>query len=361
MVLAIMEAMKKSPNRRIIVPEVEDENYVREYTKLGNTGAIFYCIKCHNVRARIVGKLKERVFRAPICHVGTCFPILKVEAEERLRINNEKLLLQSTNELRKRNSKTKRHSSAKESTMVAKVVENNVTEEPLNKILKELGRLDELAKKREELVKENERLAKRQKRPGRVNEETLLPIFEPIIQNVTITYKFNHPSSSWLENVCKKLEITYSFSAYCLWAEIQIMQIKDISKAQDIHYFKSGKSSGFRALSFLLSGTENKKVKNVICKYFFDNFKTLGIFSGQDFSLLSHDSEIIKKFIFAEQFTPELWEITAKWLKCRIGIFENNTLIKHGNWMKNDDNEIITLLFKKENETYCIVKSLADH
>uniref|UniRef100_A0AC34FF33 Uncharacterized protein n=1 Tax=Panagrolaimus sp. ES5 TaxID=591445 RepID=A0AC34FF33_9BILA len=353
--------LQGSPNRRIIVPEEDDENYVREYTKLGNTGAIFYCIKCHNARTRIVGKMKDNIFQAPLFHVGTCFPILKVEAEERLRINNEKLQSSSSNnEIRKKTStttsKSRKHSTKER---IETMPENDVTEEPLNRILKDLARLDELAKKREELARESERLAKRRKMPVRSSEDNSLPaVLNANI--IPISYKFNHPSTYWLENVCKKLELTFSFSAYCLWAEIQISQFKETSKPQNVQYFKSGKSSGFRALSYLLSGSENKKVKNIICKYFFDNFKSLGIFGGHDFSVLTHDSEVVKKFIFAEQFTPELWEITAKWLNCRIGIFENTVFIKHGDWCKSDDTKIITLLFKKENENYSIVKSLTD-
>uniref|UniRef100_A0A914YHI0 Uncharacterized protein n=1 Tax=Panagrolaimus superbus TaxID=310955 RepID=A0A914YHI0_9BILA len=352
--------LQGSPNRRIIVPEDIDENYVREYTKLGNTGAIFYCIKCHNARTRIVGKLKDGFFQAPLFHVETCFPILKIEAEERLRINNEKAQSSSgNNEARKMTASKSKRPSAKERTEVTNC-DKNVTEEPLNRILKDLARLDELAKKREELAKENERLAKRRKRPMRSSEYNLLPAVINL-NIIPISFKFNHPSTSWLENVCKLLEISYNFSAYCLWAEIQITQIKEASKPQNVQYFKSGKSSGFRALSYLLSGTENKKVKNVICKYFFDNFKSLGTFGGHDFSSLTHDSEVVKNFIFAEQFTPELWEITAKWLNCRIGIYENNVFIKHGDWSKSDNNKIITLLFKKENDNYSIVKSLTDH
>uniref|UniRef100_A0A914Q8V4 Uncharacterized protein n=1 Tax=Panagrolaimus davidi TaxID=227884 RepID=A0A914Q8V4_9BILA len=183
------------------------------------------------------------------------------------------------------------------------------------------------------------------------------------ISNVSYFHEFNHPSTNWLKNACKKLKLIYHQNAYQLWANFDIIYITENTKPNQIFAMDNGKFSGFRALSFVISGQENQKVKNIIYKYFLENFKNLGFFGGINFSTLTIDSEIINETIFAEYLTPELWEIIAKMLECRIGIFIGEKLVKYGNWnsnknKNNEDDEIITLLFQIVGENYCVVKSV---
>uniref|UniRef100_A0AC35EWX0 Uncharacterized protein n=1 Tax=Panagrolaimus sp. PS1159 TaxID=55785 RepID=A0AC35EWX0_9BILA len=172
-------------------------------------------------------------------------------------------------------------------------------------------------------------------------------------------FDFNHPSKFWLKNACKKLNMNYDQNAYKFWSNINIDEIKDVSKPDYIRSVKGGKSSCFRALSYLLSGVENKEIKTTIRTYFYDNFKDLGVIAEYDFATLTINDKIVKDTILAEQMTPILWETIAKYLECRIGIFEDDKLAKYGNWIKNDE-EIVTLLFEKDNENYRIVMELSD-
>lgn len=76
-----------TPNTRFIVPEEDNPNFVKEYTK---THEKYDCLRCRVNKRRIQGKIINNIFYAPEFHLQSCFPISRVEAEKRLQNNKRK-------------------------------------------------------------------------------------------------------------------------------------------------------------------------------------------------------------------------------------------------------------------------------
>uniref|UniRef100_A0AC34FEQ2 Uncharacterized protein n=1 Tax=Panagrolaimus sp. ES5 TaxID=591445 RepID=A0AC34FEQ2_9BILA len=377
-----------TPKSRLLVPEECNPSQVKEYNREKDIKRnIFRCVGCNNNKKFIAGNIEETYFFAPIIHHPKCQSISKIEAEQRLKQNERK------------RSRTRSNTNVNGSK---KQITNPSTSAALHNsvILKDNAELSCRISAESQLslqnaatiVAQNEKLInigddavitedaaekehQSRKRPSDETLATSIPLkqqkcvsdnayinftdppsmIEPSTteqQNVPEssksceTYIFGYPSKKWLINVCRKLGLIYCHNAYKLWGIIDIKLLKDTSVPRYVQEVRGGKNSFYRALSFLLSGAEDTEVKNVIRNYFYQNFTTLA------------ESNSFNKSMSAEKMTSFLWETIAKWLECRVGIYENEKLLKFGDWSRYNDDEIITLLFEKDGENYSIVTFL---
>uniref|UniRef100_A0A914QHR4 Uncharacterized protein n=1 Tax=Panagrolaimus davidi TaxID=227884 RepID=A0A914QHR4_9BILA len=129
------------------------------------------------------------------------------------------------------------------------------------------------------------------------------------------TFAFEHPSTSILKEICKKLNLEYSYDAYKFWGEIIFENILPVSDNIKTHSFKS---------------------KNI-------------------FACIA-PPEKIEEFCTSNNVFYEHIEFIAKYLSCRIGIYENGILSKFGKWENNDN--ALTLILLLEGELYSVVQDL---
>uniref|UniRef100_A0AC35GWY6 Uncharacterized protein n=1 Tax=Panagrolaimus sp. PS1159 TaxID=55785 RepID=A0AC35GWY6_9BILA len=176
---------------------------------------------------------------------------------------------------------------------------------------------------------------------------------------LTTTFSFNNPSKLWLKTACETLQIPYNHEAYQLWATIDIDEIHSNSKPEKIKEVSAGEDSGFRAISLLLTGKEDAKIKIAVNKWFYKNFNQLGKCLGMDFTDFTYQDSTVFETLFACEMTAVHCEILFRILGCRVGVFKNGKLTKYGDWGTDDGK--VTLLLEFKNNGYNVVTSLINN
>uniref|UniRef100_A0A914P1F8 Uncharacterized protein n=1 Tax=Panagrolaimus davidi TaxID=227884 RepID=A0A914P1F8_9BILA len=136
------------------------------------------------------------------------------------------------------------------------------------------------------------------------------------------TFAFEHPSTSILKEICKKLNLEYSHGAYQFWADIVFQNVVPASNNIQSHSFKS--KNIFACLCQFFTGKTKScfLFQHAINSALFDDLNASGIMPLKE----------IEKFCTSNIVFDEHVEFIAKYLSCRIGIFENGILRKFGKW-----------------------------
>ena len=176
-----------------------------------------------------------------------------------------------------------------------------------------------------------------------------------IIKNNNVNFEIEKPSSSWLKSACKTFGIPPTDQAYSVWSEINIKSLKS-SNPPEVKKSKKF-DSGFKAVSYLISGTDShgQIIKNQVNKFFFDNFNSLGVVGDQNFANLNHTDDVFKNTVLSDDVTgPHLASI-SKMLNCQILILKSNKKkLKHYGALKNDSP---TILLGKSHKEYSVIFS----
>ena len=183
---------------------------------------------------------------------------------------------------------------------------------------------------------------------------------------------FNHPSSEWLREKCDLLGIEYCFDAYQVWAQSEVVAFK-LTSTPDL---LNPPNTEYGCISNLLTG--NSESANKICRalnmHFYGNFKSLGWFRSFcalrrtpnfigtykkiNFTKAKYNDKFIQDLLFADKMSDYHFELLARWLECRIGVFEERQWKRFGRNWEATDSQTITVLLKKEDDEYKIVLSL---
>uniref|UniRef100_A0AC34FS05 Uncharacterized protein n=1 Tax=Panagrolaimus sp. ES5 TaxID=591445 RepID=A0AC34FS05_9BILA len=378
---------------RFIVPEEDDPEFVKEYTKRRD---FFYCVACYRKGKLNTGRIEYNNFLTPIFHYPWCTSIPKMEAEQKLhkkRSSKAPVSQKNKNKNGIQNGQTKFSPAAKLNLAISEENKKNPPKRHRAPSVEFIAFVEKESSSNECRSAQTNTCYNNagSETPGQSRKrlaENMLPDYLPlkreyhddeendietilsptiseqnnpgILQSETSksceTFNFVHPSKKWLETACRKLNLTFRSWTYILWRRIMIKQVKETSTPKYVIIMKN--SLSFRALSYLLSGTHKKETKTLIQEYFFENFKTLGKVAGYDFSTFTKESKIVQETYLAKSMTPILWETIAKMLHCRVGIYEHPKLLKFGDWSNAEDDVIITLIFEKNGENYSIVTEL---
>uniref|UniRef100_A0A914QM82 Reverse transcriptase n=1 Tax=Panagrolaimus davidi TaxID=227884 RepID=A0A914QM82_9BILA len=171
------------------------------------------------------------------------------------------------------------------------------------------------------------------------------PKLEP--SNDEPIFSFNHPSAFTLKDICKKLKIEYSHGAYKFWSDIVFQKIISSPENIQTHAFKS--QNIFACFSQFFTGKSDSDflLYYLINTAFRDDLISTGVLSRLEIDSIC-SSNIV---------SDQLLEFVAKFLPCRIGIYENAILKKFGKWETEND-ALITLILLFENGFYSVVLDL---
>uniref|UniRef100_A0A914QBX6 Uncharacterized protein n=1 Tax=Panagrolaimus davidi TaxID=227884 RepID=A0A914QBX6_9BILA len=167
---------------------------------------------------------------------------------------------------------------------------------------------------------------------SKVNKAEILTKFSSSASFNTVS--FYSPSAFFLSNCCKELNIKYSNDAYKFWSHILIEKVKATSRPLTVHKTKEAMYHGFSCLSLYFTGTEANTaiIREMVNRYVYNNFKTLGNCMGHDFSQYSHETPIIREALWSFALTGIHLECLSRWFECRIAIFEGKKWKRYGNW-----------------------------
>uniref|UniRef100_A0AC35FF89 Uncharacterized protein n=1 Tax=Panagrolaimus sp. PS1159 TaxID=55785 RepID=A0AC35FF89_9BILA len=272
-----------APDTLCLVPEENNPNFVKEYTKKARE--YFYCNGCGTKQKVVAGKMIGNIFYAPENHLEICFPILRATAENRLRNNKDKA---PKKHMRKKNaaaSKTVQNDYSliemQQQESEEDFIEAQINQSPIEIITIDDERdeetlIDDKNFKEECIITKSE--------PG-YSETITFDLFEidteipelpdeedetedPLLKrlklqneylaklvqlnqsqnlstvtssNVTYFHEFNHPSTNWLKKACKKLKLIYHQNAYQFWANIDVIYITETTKPNQILEMDNGK------------------------------------------------------------------------------------------------------------------------
>uniref|UniRef100_A0A914PMF3 SPK domain-containing protein n=1 Tax=Panagrolaimus davidi TaxID=227884 RepID=A0A914PMF3_9BILA len=172
-------------------------------------------------------------------------------------------------------------------------------------------------------------------------------ILEPPSKRHKIVYierfSFYHPSTDVLEAMCEKVDVRYSHDAFRFWVEVLIDEIPAISSNIQTHSFKS--SNIFACLTQFFTGKVDRcfKVQDSLSTAFRNELKASGELSNADIDQICSNNTVTEKYL----------EFITKFLSCRIGIYENETLKKFGKWETEEN--ALALILSFENGLYSVV------
>uniref|UniRef100_A0AC34G4Z1 Uncharacterized protein n=1 Tax=Panagrolaimus sp. ES5 TaxID=591445 RepID=A0AC34G4Z1_9BILA len=171
------------------------------------------------------------------------------------------------------------------------------------------------------------------------------PKTEATANNVE-TYSFDHPSASILKQMCEKLKIEYDHEAYIFGGKIIFNKFVSSTDIIQSHGIKS--SNIFACLSLFFTGKIRKchLIEDTVKSAFCDEVIAAGTMAHAEIDQIFINSTV----------TPEQIEFIAKFLACRIGIYENGKLKKYGNW--EDENVALTLILSFVDKKYAVVFDL---
>uniref|UniRef100_A0A914PZZ0 Uncharacterized protein n=1 Tax=Panagrolaimus davidi TaxID=227884 RepID=A0A914PZZ0_9BILA len=162
-------------------------------------------------------------------------------------------------------------------------------------------------------------------------------------------FSFQKPSISKLKEICTKLNVKYRNKGGRLWNKFKFNQIDTVLESSNIgiHYFQTG--NFYEILSKFFTGNTNQheKIKTSIIDAFRENMVLSGGLTMKKFNKL-----------YLDTVTDEHFDFIAKFLSCRIIIFDYEKGIrKYGKW-KNLESKRLTLVISFYNGLYSVVLSL---
>uniref|UniRef100_A0AC34F0M1 Uncharacterized protein n=1 Tax=Panagrolaimus sp. ES5 TaxID=591445 RepID=A0AC34F0M1_9BILA len=161
----------------------------------------------------------------------------------------------------------------------------------------------------------------------------------------TSTFLFEKPSTLMLEEICSKLDIEYCSRAEKLWNQIIFKQIDTVvlPKKILIHHLKM--KNIYEILSKFFTGKVNhsEQIKSTIIDAFRNKLVSAGVLSTKNFNKM-----------YLDTVTEKLLSFIAKFLSCRILVFDGVEIRKYGNW-KNTSSQRVTLVVVLINGFYSIV------
>uniref|UniRef100_A0AC34GU86 Uncharacterized protein n=1 Tax=Panagrolaimus sp. ES5 TaxID=591445 RepID=A0AC34GU86_9BILA len=308
-------------DKRLIVFEWNDRKRVREYTKKPGKNNHWVCRECFRQYERGVVKIQHYLFLYSgivlVHNTAICKPIsyeLVMQYQKFLAEGNVKLAQSMIHSV----------SFLYEKCNFANIV--NV--------------LDTLSTKRKE-VNGNENNSK-------VFCETIdveMKEVEPVSIQTTSIFAFEKPSTSMLKEICAKLKIEYSSRAEKMWDQIMFKRIDTVTPPKQIliHHLKTQNFYQILSKFFIGKTKQHKQIKAALI----DAFREKLISSGEASS---------KKFdkLYSDTVTAEHLSFIAKYLSCRILIFEGAEMRKYGNW-KNTSSKRATLVVALIDGFYSIV------
>uniref|UniRef100_A0A914Z8T2 Uncharacterized protein n=1 Tax=Panagrolaimus superbus TaxID=310955 RepID=A0A914Z8T2_9BILA len=362
-----------TPNMRLIVYEQNDKGLLREY---GYTTSKWYCLGCSRItKTRNFAGFENGVLKCPVAHL--CQPYTKKEVDDRQQ------LFERRKGAQKRGPKGPTKSPAAKRAAVFSTGRQSDDDHVEILSSSNISSYDEIpgyspsdisaalssrksshdnTSDPDEAILDNSNITQKIEIPEQQSAETpsviSLPSFnlDGFPSPITSTFSFNNPSKLWLKTACETLQIPYNHEAYQLWATIDIDEIRSISKPENVKKVTAGEDSGFCAISLLLTGREDAKIKIAVNKWFYKNFNKLGKCLGVDFTHFVHNDTLVFETFFATDLVPVHCEALSHILGCRLGVYDNEKLIKYGNW-ESDDGKV-TLLLERKSNGYNVVTSL---
>uniref|UniRef100_A0A914YGS4 Uncharacterized protein n=1 Tax=Panagrolaimus superbus TaxID=310955 RepID=A0A914YGS4_9BILA len=171
---------------------------------------------------------------------------------------------------------------------------------------------------------------------------------------------FYAPSAFFLSKCCKELNVKYSSEAYKFWSRILIEKVKFTSRPLTTCPTKEGMYHGFSSFSIYFTGNESSTaiIREMMNRYVYNNFKSLGYCMGHDFSQYSHETPIIREALWSFSLTEIHLECISRWFDCRIGIYEEKKWKRYGNW-DDEESAAATFLMEIKDGKYNPVLALA--
>uniref|UniRef100_A0AC34FDR3 Uncharacterized protein n=1 Tax=Panagrolaimus sp. ES5 TaxID=591445 RepID=A0AC34FDR3_9BILA len=380
-------------NMRLIVYEPNDKGLLREY---GYTTSKWYCLGCSRItKTRNFAGFENGILKCPVAHL--CQPYTKKEVDDRQQ------LFERRKGAQKRGPKGPTKSPAAKRAAVFNSGRQSDDDHVEILSCSHVSSHDEIpgysprnisathnsrnsshdnnTSDADEAILNNSNINQKFEIPEHQHPETPSvislpslnldgykspPLSEQLLQltfsfpsPITSTFSFNNPSKLWLKTACETLQIPYNHEAYQLWATIDIDEIRLTSKPENIKEVTAGEDSGFRAISLLLTGREDAKIKVAVNKWFYKNFNKLGKCLGVDFTHFTHNDTFVFETFFASDMSPVHCEALFHILGCRVGVYNNDKLMKYGNW-ESDDGKV-TLLLERKNNCYNVVTSLLNN
>uniref|UniRef100_A0AC35GWU2 Uncharacterized protein n=1 Tax=Panagrolaimus sp. PS1159 TaxID=55785 RepID=A0AC35GWU2_9BILA len=185
------------------------------------------------------------------------------------------------------------------------------------------------------------------------DEDDCMIIDEPFAKKPKIeptnseTFSFDQPSAATLKEMCKKLNVKYCNDAYKFWGEIIFENILPASDNIKTHSIKS--KNIFACFSQFFTGKVNSCyfLQDIINKAFCEELIESGIET-------SETEQIFLDYTVSDRHL----KFIAKFLSCKIGIYENGILKKYGNWEIQNYTDILNLILSFENGLYSVVLDL---
>uniref|UniRef100_A0AC34GWN0 SPK domain-containing protein n=1 Tax=Panagrolaimus sp. ES5 TaxID=591445 RepID=A0AC34GWN0_9BILA len=342
-------------DNRLIIKEKEDKTKCRLFSKYGT---YWFCSKYSSLRepCRLLTlKFKYGILFAPIHHVVKC------EARDySTAMDIQNLLMQGkTKEARmlEQNNRISLHDSRASSSILnastlsstTEMENESILEQSINENTSTSIDSNSTSSTQQQLSSPVEPPAEAPAGRASVKREFSDPdycivIDEPAakrtkteaITKTVETYSFDHPSASILKQICEKLKIKYDHEAYIFWGRIMFNKFAALTDNIQTHEFKS--SNFFACLSLFFTGKIRK------CHLIEDTVKSA-------FCIMS-DSEADQIFSNST-VTDEQIEFFAKFLSCRIGIYQGQELKKYGNW--ETENNDLPLILSFIDEMYSVV------
>uniref|UniRef100_A0AC35FN66 Uncharacterized protein n=1 Tax=Panagrolaimus sp. PS1159 TaxID=55785 RepID=A0AC35FN66_9BILA len=332
---------------RIIVHEEDDHNLIREYRKL--YGYFYYCFGCKQTAAiRPRGVLRNETFWAPLAYLHTCFPkTLESFEREHNKKHDNPPKIGTSNAGRKRKEIMPNVLSKKKLNSQNHGLKNGQksNKDPIQNVSCH-SIANAFAKKVDEILIDSN-----------PDQKNVIP--QP--SHATKTVTFFHPSEYYLRQTCKKLGIEENIEGYEFCNRMKIKKIRMSSYPFVVYQTSESKYLGFSCLSLYLTGNESNTIliREMINRFIYNNFKTLGECMGHDFSQLSHETPLIRDTLWSNVMTEVHFQVISRWLHCRIGIYENDAWKRYGNW-KNEDSDFPTFIIELKNGKYNPILELKD-
>uniref|UniRef100_A0A914PIK5 Uncharacterized protein n=1 Tax=Panagrolaimus davidi TaxID=227884 RepID=A0A914PIK5_9BILA len=336
---------------RIIVHEEDDHNLIREYRKL--YGKFYYCFGCKQEAAvRPRGILRNETFWAPLAYLHTCFPktLESFEREQNKHDNPQKI---GTSNVERKRKEIMSNVLPKKKARIDQLNAQNhglkngqkSTKDPIQNVSCH-SIANAFTKKVDEIIMDSN-----------PNQQNVIP--QP--SHATKTVTFFHPSEYYLRQTCKKLEIQENIEGYEFCNRMKIKKIRISSYPFVVYQTSESKYHGFSCFSLYLTGNESNTIliREMINRFVYNNFKTLGECMGHDFSKFDHETPLIRDTLWSNVMTEVHFQIISRWLHCRIGIYENDAWKRYGNW-KNEDSDFPTFIIELKNGKYNPILELKD-
>uniref|UniRef100_A0AC35G7L3 Uncharacterized protein n=1 Tax=Panagrolaimus sp. PS1159 TaxID=55785 RepID=A0AC35G7L3_9BILA len=182
----------------------------------------------------------------------------------------------------------------------------------------------------------------------RQKSETTVEKKENAIPTTSI-FSFQKPSITKLKEICTKLNVKYHNKGGRLWNKFKFNQIDTVFESSNIgiHYFQT--DNFYEILLKFFTGITNQyeKIQKTIIDAFCENMVLSGGLTMKKFNQL-----------YLNTVTDEHFNFIAKFLSCRIIIFDYEKGIrKYGKW-KNPKSKSLTLVISFYKGLYSIVLSL---